>query len=125
MRNCLTPAAMLEKQGFRGTVLLDMEGTLLARKWDRVHGYRFSKRPFADEFLIMLSQMGYEIVLFSDSPVAVGNETADKLVRVSGRSAVQPCLPVLMMSCRVAALPAGVDLLQRRPRSGAHDLPQR
>lgn len=80
IRNSLQPLSLVRQQGLNGTVILNLEGTLLCRKWDRKHGYRYSKRPGMDELLVKLSQAGFEILLFSDLPTNVAMESVNSLL---------------------------------------------
>ena len=90
----------------------------------RKHGYRFSKRPYADEFLMQVSQAGFEVIFYSDLPQAMGMETLNKLINVS-----RVLLPLLFVFPNVlafvAGLPSGDRYLLRPSRSRAHVLSQR
>ena len=63
----------------------------------RKHGYRFSKRPYADEFLMQVSQAGFEVIFYSDLPQAMGMETLNKLINVS-------CVCLRCYSCSLTCL---------------------
>jgi len=52
------------------TLVLDLEGTMVAREWTRKHCWRYAKRPGFDIFLKELSKY-YEIVLFSSQHMMV------------------------------------------------------
>ena len=65
----------------------------------RKHGYRFSKRPYADEFLMQVSQAGFEVIFYSDLPQAMGMETLNKLINVS-------CVCLRCYSCSLTCLRA-------------------
>ncbi|CAN0264489.1 unnamed protein product, partial [Discosporangium mesarthrocarpum] len=48
------------------TLVLDLEGTLVASQYSRKNGWRTAKRPGLDAFLKEMHQL-YEIVVFTDS----------------------------------------------------------
>lgn len=60
------------------TLLIDLEGLLVASSWDRQQGWRTAKRPGADYFLAYLSQF-YEIVLFTSQPAYTAAPVIEKL----------------------------------------------
>ncbi|GHJ88706.1 hypothetical protein NliqN6_5108 [Naganishia liquefaciens] len=60
------------------TLLVDLDGMLVASSWDRTHGWRTAKRPGVDYFLAYLSQF-YEIVLFTSQPLYTAMPVAEKL----------------------------------------------
>ncbi|KAJ9117231.1 hypothetical protein QFC20_000376 [Naganishia adeliensis] len=60
------------------TLLVDLDGMLVASSWDRVHGWRTAKRPGVDYFLAYLSQF-HEIVLFTSQPLYTAMPVAEKL----------------------------------------------
>ncbi|TIA90169.1 hypothetical protein E3P99_01679 [Wallemia hederae] len=63
----LLPPMMPPPHQRKYTLLVDLEGLLVASSWDRQHGWRTAKRPGAEYFLGYLSQF-YEIVLFTTQP---------------------------------------------------------
>jgi import inner membrane translocase subunit TIM50 len=60
------------------TLVLDLENTLVSSTWDRKYGWRYSKRPGVDKFLLDMAQY-YEIVLYSASMDAVAEPVVNSL----------------------------------------------
>jgi import inner membrane translocase subunit TIM50 len=63
------------------TIFVALEGVLLEKKWDRRYGFRYAKRPHFEEFLMGLSQLHCEIILWSDSQSAMAGEIVQKIVQ--------------------------------------------
>mmetsp|Transcript_29500 Transcript_29500/g.33154 ORF Transcript_29500/g.33154 Transcript_29500/m.33154 type:complete len:436 (-) Transcript_29500:98-1405(-) len=60
------------------TLVLDLENTLVSSTWDRKYGWRYSKRPGVDKFLLDMAQY-YEIVLYSPSMDAIAEPVVTSL----------------------------------------------
>lgn len=60
------------------TLVVGMEGVLLATKYERGRGFRYQKRPYMDAFLADLSQY-YEIVVFSGDSMMTVQQVVEKL----------------------------------------------
>jgi import inner membrane translocase subunit TIM50 len=58
------------------TLVMDLDKVVLFMEHDHRHGWRVTKRPFADQFFRELS-LYYELVIFSDDVFPVALEIAD------------------------------------------------
>lgn len=69
---------MPENQRPPFTLVIALEDLMIHTTWDREHGYRTAKRPGLDYFIRYLQQY-YELVLFTNVPLAMADPVIRKL----------------------------------------------